>query len=207
MFKVKPCDSVNRQVILSVYRIWKVDEPELPYPPFVEYTDDNLGFPYVRPFYELPMPYGLGEGKPPPWNSHLASHDGAVYVTLFDSLVSREAFSGEFSSLIPELKIIDANFVCRVRELGNPPDRYMPTKAVSLGEDWFVVFEYRGVWRKERGKRPLLVFAYISARRNVWGWLPELDLNSSCLGVKPEDYPPDWLPEFYTCTLSLRAFL
>ncbi|KAL3695652.1 hypothetical protein R1sor_009728 [Riccia sorocarpa] len=181
---------------------WTVDEPDLPYPPFVDYP----GFLYVRPFYELPMPYGLGEGKPPPWNFHLASYDGVVYVMLSDSLVSKEAFSGEFSSLIPEVKIIDADFVCRVRELANPPDRYMPTKAVSLGEVWYFVFEYRGVWRKERGKRPLLVFAY-SPRRNAWGWLPELGSNSSCRGVSPNCYPPHWLPEFFTCTLSLRAFV
>ncbi|KAL3695492.1 hypothetical protein R1sor_009568 [Riccia sorocarpa] len=186
--------------------IWTVDEPDLPYPHYVGFTEDDM---YLRPDSDLPKPYGLGECDPPPWNFHLASNGGAVYVTLFDSLLckdAQEAYSGEFSDLIPEVRIIDADFVCEVWELANPPEGYLPTKAVSLVEVWFVVFEYGGICRTERGNRPLLVFTY-NARRNVWGWLPELGSNSSCLGVVPEDYPAHWLPEFFTCTLSLRAFL
>ncbi|KAL3695442.1 hypothetical protein R1sor_009518 [Riccia sorocarpa] len=156
--------------------IWTVDEPHLPYPHFVGYAEDGPGI-YVRPLSDLPEPYGQGESKSPPWNFHLASHGGTVYVILFDSFVSREAFSG-----------------------------YLPTKAVCVGEVWYVLFEYGGVSREGSGEKPLLVFGY-NARRSVWGWLPELGFNSSCVGVVPEDYPPHSLPEFYTCTLSLRAFL
>ncbi|KAL3695512.1 hypothetical protein R1sor_009588 [Riccia sorocarpa] len=185
-------------------RIWTVDEPDLPYELFVgDRQDDPPDFPYTR--FVIPDPYGTGS-KPPQWNFHLATNDGAVYAILFESLISRGAFSGEFSSLIPEVRIIDTDFVRTVRELAKPPEHYLPTKAVSHGEVWYVVFEYGGVSRGERGKRPLLVFAY-DPRRNVWGWLPELDSSSSCRDVMPEDYPPFWLPQFFTCTLSLRAFV
>ncbi|KAL3695510.1 hypothetical protein R1sor_009586 [Riccia sorocarpa] len=144
--------------------IWTVDEPDLPYELFVGYRqDDPPDFPYTR--FVIPDAYGTGS-KPPHWNFHLATNDGAVCAILFESLFSRGAFSGEFSSLIPEVRIIDTDFVRTVRELAKPPEHYLPTKAVSHGE-----------------------------------------VCSSCRDVMPEDYPPFWLPQFFTCALSLRAFV
>ncbi|KAL3695511.1 hypothetical protein R1sor_009587 [Riccia sorocarpa] len=171
--------------------IWTADEPDLPYHRFVEFTVNpavsHSDFPYTLLESERREPYGQLESKPPQWNFYLAPHDGVVHVMLFDSLIRREAFSGGFSSLIPEVKMVDADFVCKVRELADPPKPYMSTKVASQGEVWYVVFEYGGVRWHERGTTPLLVFAY-SPRRNIWGWLPKLDTNSSCLDVFPEEF-------------------
>ncbi|KAL3695515.1 hypothetical protein R1sor_009591 [Riccia sorocarpa] len=156
--------------------VWTVDEPDLPYDRFMGYPNRRLT--------NSDFPYSLlesGGRQPPQWNFHLAPHDGVVYVILFDSLIRREAFS-------------------------DPPEHYMPTKVVSQGEVWYVVFEYGGVRVDERGKKPLLVFAY-SPRRNVWGWLPELDSDSSCSDVLPQGFPSFTLPKLFTLTLSLRAIV
>ncbi|KAL3695516.1 hypothetical protein R1sor_009592 [Riccia sorocarpa] len=152
--------------------IWTVDEPDLPYQRLVVVPKDPAfapsDFPYSYTLHEFERrePDRQLESKPPQWNFHLAPHDGVVYVMAFDSLIRREAFSGEFSSLMPEVKMVDADFVCKVRELADPPKRYLPTKLSSQGEVWYVVFEHGGVRWHERGTKPLLVFAY-SPRRNI----------------------------------------
>ncbi|KAL3676982.1 hypothetical protein R1sor_026930 [Riccia sorocarpa] len=142
---------------------------------------------------------------PPRWNFHLALHDGNEFVTLFDSLISRDSFSGEFSNLIPEVRIIDEDLVLRVLEFAAAEDRYLPTKAVARGGTWYVAFEYESVCGEARGRRPLLVFAYNS--RNGSRWLPELDGRSSCRRVLPREYPHYVLPRLCLSVFSVGKYL
>ncbi|KAL3676670.1 hypothetical protein R1sor_026618 [Riccia sorocarpa] len=122
---------------------WTVDEPILPYERLVNSEDIpnclRQSLPYVR-LVEDPDMYSLSD-KVPLWNVHLAAHDGTMFVTLFDSLINEEAFSGQFSALIPEVKVIDAQLVLMISELPDVPETYLPTKAVAQNEMSYVTFE------------------------------------------------------------------
>ncbi|KAL3676654.1 hypothetical protein R1sor_026602 [Riccia sorocarpa] len=188
---------------------WMVDEPDLPYERFVEEEDIPNCLPPNLPYahlIEYSYPRLHRDFRLPQWNFHLASHGGSVYVTLFDSLINRDSFSGEFSSVISEVKVTDAELVRRLLELANPPEHYIPTMALAQDDFWYVAFEFGGVCSEERGMKPLLVFAH-SPRRQVSRWLPPLGLDSSCSDVLPRDYPPDWLPQLYTFAATFRAFV
>ncbi|KAL2608688.1 hypothetical protein R1flu_027261 [Riccia fluitans] len=186
---------------------WTIDEPDLPYAHYVRHDDipdclpRNLPYAYLVKDRDLNM-----DPKVPQWNFHLAAHDESLFAILFDSLISKDAFSGEFSTIIPEVKVIDAELVQKLLEVADIPEYYIPTKAVSQNEMWYVVFEYEGVCCEERGTSPLLVLAY-SSRQREWRWLPHLDPESSCGHVLPLDYPSCWLPEVNTFGATFRAFV
>ncbi|KAL2608693.1 hypothetical protein R1flu_027266 [Riccia fluitans] len=193
---------------------WTVDEPDLPYERFFEEHDNPEEPPRILPYSRLlkdpsQMYIRLPQinFKPPRWNFHLAVHDGTVFVTLFDSLISRDSFSGEFSSLIPEVRIIDEECVRRFFIIADDvPERYLPTKTVAQGKMWYAAFEHEGVCSESRGRRPLLLFCYNSID-DVAGWLPELELRSSCRRVLPREYPPYLLPRLNTFAASFLAFV
>ncbi|KAL3676651.1 hypothetical protein R1sor_026599 [Riccia sorocarpa] len=169
---------------------WTVDEPILPYAPHVNSSDIPhclpQSIPYVRRVQDPDM---QSEIKVPQWNVHLAAHDGTMFVTLFDSLINIEAFSGQFSVLIPEVKVIDAELVLMISKLPDVPEAYLPTKAIALNEMWYVAFEYEGVCCDERSWNHLYIFAY-DTKRQVSRWLPALIPDSSCGGVCRRYYPP-----------------
>ncbi|KAL3676627.1 hypothetical protein R1sor_026575 [Riccia sorocarpa] len=186
---------------------WTVDEPNLPYARYVRHDDIPDCLPRDLPYACLVEPPLLPRDyKIPQWNFHLAAHDENLFVILFDSLISKDAYSGEFSTAIPEVKVIDAELVNRLLEYTDVPQLYIPTKAVAQNEMWYVVFEYEGVCSEERGTSPLLVLAYNSHQRE-WRWLPDLDPESSCGQVLPLDYPSCWLPEVNACAATFRAFV
>ncbi|KAL3676639.1 hypothetical protein R1sor_026587 [Riccia sorocarpa] len=146
--------------------------------------------------------------KVPQWNFHLAVHDGTMFVAVFDSLISRDAFSGQFSAFIPEVKAIDAELVRLILELKDVPAHYLPTKVVAQNEMCYVVFEYDGVCgvEFERGQNPLYVFAY-DTRQCRLRWLPVLDTKLSRREFLPLDCRFNWLREIYTFAASFRAFV
>ncbi|KAL3676628.1 hypothetical protein R1sor_026576 [Riccia sorocarpa] len=188
---------------------WMVDEPNLPYSRHVFWYEVPDCLPGNLPYAQLTeRPDAQMDIKVPQWNFHLAVHDGTMFVALFDSLISRDAFSGQFSALIPEVKAIDAELVRLILELKDLPEYYLPTKVVAQNEMCYVVFEYDGVCGGgfERGQNPLYVFAY-DARQRRLRWLPVLDKNLSRRQFLPLDCRSNWLPEIYTFAASFRAFV
>ncbi|KAL3676655.1 hypothetical protein R1sor_026603 [Riccia sorocarpa] len=85
---------------------WTVDEPilRIPYSRFVHRREIPDDLPRHLPYARLVKQPDLPQEHItlPRWNFHLAVHDGEVFVTLFDSLISELAYFGEFSSMIPE---------------------------------------------------------------------------------------------------------
>ncbi|KAL3676637.1 hypothetical protein R1sor_026585 [Riccia sorocarpa] len=188
---------------------WTVDESNLPYTRHVFWYEVPGCLPRNLPYANLmDQPDAQIDNTVPQWNFHLAVHDGTMSVTLFDSLLSRDAFSGTFSTLIPEVKVIDAELVGGILELGDVPERYLPTKVVAQNEMWYVVFEYDGVCgdRLERGQNPLYVVGY-DTRQRVFRWLPVLDQDLSRRQFLHQDCRSDWLPEIYTFVASFRALV
>ncbi|KAL3676665.1 hypothetical protein R1sor_026613 [Riccia sorocarpa] len=192
-------------------RSWTIDEAyDLPY----EVADVDI-FPDCLPL-DLPYAHFLNLPKrhpldwltlPPLWNFHLSVYEETVFMTLFDSLICTNPYSGQISTLIPEVEVIQGKLVGEFLDCADLPadDEYLPTKAVAQNDTWFIVFEYHGVCRDREDPRPLRVFAY-SPNRNVSRWLPELHLHSCCSEIL-SFRPPHLLPELYTFTATLRAFV
>ncbi|KAL3694320.1 hypothetical protein R1sor_007971 [Riccia sorocarpa] len=187
---------------------WTVDEPILPYERCVNFYDVPDCLPQHLPYARLVEdPTMQGEIKVPQWNVHLAAHDGTMYVTLFDSLIDTDAFSGEFSVPIPEVEVIDAELVEMISDLDDVPEFCLPTKAIAQNEMWYVAFEYEGVCDYNRRRNPLYIFAY-DTKRQVSRWLPALLPDSSCGDVFKGYNPPFGLHHnLNTFAATFRAFV
>ncbi|KAL2608691.1 hypothetical protein R1flu_027264 [Riccia fluitans] len=120
--------------------------------------------------------------KLPEWSFHLGAYEGNVFVVLcfsgvFETLWNSEnSYSGEFSALIPEVRVIDKGLVRRLLEAADTSKHDYPTMMVVQGEMFFIAF---GSVEYEKGeRRPHHVFAY-SPSRNVSRWLPDIRLHST----------------------------
>ncbi|KAL2608690.1 hypothetical protein R1flu_027263 [Riccia fluitans] len=171
---------------------WIVDEPFLPY---VTVEEENLYRHYLSYSHlvKKPGPLLRWDFKVPQRNFNLATHDGTVFATLFDSLIRRNSFS----DLIPEVQLLDEGFVRRLWEAADAPEQYFPTTMiVAQGDTWFVAFEADGVGCEERGMKSLRVFVH-SQSRNVSRWLPDMRLDTArCL-----------LPELHSFGATFRAMV
>ncbi|KAL3676658.1 hypothetical protein R1sor_026606 [Riccia sorocarpa] len=161
--------------------------------------------PFTR-FLELPERDRHRYKLPAPLNFHLSTYEETVFITLFDSLIRKNPYSGAISSLIPEVKVIPRELVQQILDCADAPGDYLPTKVVAQNDTWYVAFEYHGIFRGKE-PRPLRVFAY-SPHRNVSRWLPELHLHSSCPEVLSSRAGDLFLlPELHTFTAAFRAFV
>ncbi|KAL3676652.1 hypothetical protein R1sor_026600 [Riccia sorocarpa] len=194
---------------------WTVDEPILPYSRLVDFSNVPACLPRSLPYARLveqsaitvPQTEIHTEITVPQWNFHLAAHNGTMYVTLFDSLVSTEAFSSKFSTSIPEVKVIDADLVRMIGELSDFFKPYLPTKAIAQKEMWYVAFEYEGVCGDKRETTPLYIFAY-DTKRQVSRWLPALLPESPCGDLCMQYYPPYGLHrDLNTFAATFKAFV
>ncbi|KAL3676671.1 hypothetical protein R1sor_026619 [Riccia sorocarpa] len=185
---------------------WTIAQPSLPYgmdpDEFPEFLPRDL--PYSR-LLQLPERHRHWDPWPPLWNFHLSAYEDTVFMTLFDSLIRTNPYSGEISPLIPEVKVIQGKLVREFLDRADAPDDYLPTKAVVQYDTWYVVFEHHGVCRERKDPRPLRVFAY-SPHRNVSRWLPELH-SQSCCSEALSFQEPYQLPELHAFTATLRAFV
>ncbi|KAL2608677.1 hypothetical protein R1flu_027250 [Riccia fluitans] len=188
---------------------WTIDEPVFhSYERYIKEEDFPSCLPDNLPYVRLVKPFNrrsVWESELPQWNFHLAAHNETVYVTLFDSLISKEPYSGDFSSLIPEVKVIDSELVRKLLDHADFKESYLPTKAVASNDTWYIVFEDEGVCCKDRGRRPLRIFAF-NPNRHVSRWLPELHSHSSCSSVL-SSLPPYSLPGLQTFVATFRAFV
>ncbi|KAL3676633.1 hypothetical protein R1sor_026581 [Riccia sorocarpa] len=185
---------------------WTVDEPNVPYESLVGQFEVPDCLPRNLPYAHLALVHPQQDIKLPRWNFHLFAFDGSVYVTLFDSLISRDAYSGCFSSLIPEVKVINPRLVHELLRSFYATNHYLPTRIAAQNEMLYILFEYDGVCRGRRRENPLHVLAYDSVK-NHWDMLPSLDPESSCRSVLRKVDRPSRLPRLVTFAASFKAFV
>ncbi|KAL3676683.1 hypothetical protein R1sor_026631 [Riccia sorocarpa] len=122
--------------------IWIVSKPDLPYEPYVREEDFPGCLPKSLPYARFVKPLNLrsyhGGSELPQWNFHLAADMGTLCVTLFDSLIGKDSYSGEFSFVIPEVKVIDSELVRKLVDHADATAPYLPTKAIAQNGTWYV---------------------------------------------------------------------
>ncbi|KAL3676677.1 hypothetical protein R1sor_026625 [Riccia sorocarpa] len=125
---------------------WTIDELR---PPYELWRNNEFpsclphDLPYTR-FLKLLKSYADELDTMPQWNFHLSTYKETVFMTLFDSLIRTNPYSGEISPLIPEVKVIEGKLVREFLDRADAPRDYLPTKAVARSGTWYVAFEYHG---------------------------------------------------------------